>query len=103
MTSTATPSPRPARSLGLTDNLICSWKHALERKGTDALPGKGELPAVEDELRRLRAENQRLRAERDILKSDGVLRQGGAMTFRFIEEHRKQWPVRPRRKKSCRL
>src|SRR5207302_1989597 len=25
---------------------------------------------------------------------DGVLRQGGDMTFRFIEEHREQWPVR---------
>jgi transposase len=57
-----------ARSLGLNDNLIRSWKHALESKGTDAFPGQGKLPAVEDELRRLRAENQRLRAERDILK-----------------------------------
>ena len=33
-----------------------------------AFPGQGKLPAVEEELRRLRAENKRLLAERDILK-----------------------------------
>src|SRR5205085_8568448 len=26
--------------------------------------------------------------------SGGVLRQGGAMTYRFIDEHRVRWPVR---------
>ena len=52
----------------VNDNLIRSWKLALESKGTDAFPGQGKLPAVEDELRRLRAENKRLLAERDILK-----------------------------------
>ena len=57
-----------ARSLGLSENLLRSWKHALASKGTDAFPGQGKLPAVEDELRRLRAENKRLVAERDILK-----------------------------------
>jgi transposase len=57
-----------ARSLGLNDNLIRSWRQALEAKGTDAFPGQGKLPAIEDELRRLRAENKRLLAERDILK-----------------------------------
>src|SRR5262249_30718708 len=31
---------------------------------------------------------------RHFKKSGGVLRQGGAMTFRFIEEHRQRWPVR---------
>src|SRR5437588_5294341 len=31
---------------------------------------------------------------RHFKKSGGVLRQGGAVTFRFIDEHREQWPVR---------
>src|SRR5262249_37255820 len=31
---------------------------------------------------------------RHLKKSGGVLRQGGAMTFRFIAEHRHLWPVR---------
>jgi transposase len=57
-----------ARSLGLNDNLIRNWKQALEAKDTDAFPGQGKLPAIEDELRRLRAENQRLLAERDLLQ-----------------------------------
>ena len=57
-----------ARSLGITDNLIRNWRRALEAKGSDAFPGQGKLPAIEEELRRLRAENKRLLAERDILK-----------------------------------
>ena len=57
-----------ARSLGVHQTLLHSWKNALHSKGTDAFPGQGNPPAFEEELRRLRAENQRLRAERDILK-----------------------------------
>jgi len=57
-----------ARSLGVHETLLRSWKHALESKGADAFPGQGNPPAVEQELRRLRAENKRLLAERDILK-----------------------------------
>src|SRR5882724_5828178 len=57
-----------ARSLGLNDNLIRSWRQALEAQGDQAFPGQGKLPAIEEELRRLRAENKRLLAERDLLK-----------------------------------
>jgi transposase len=57
-----------ARSLGLRDNLLRNWKQALQAQGPQAFPGAGKLPAIEEELRRLRADNQRLRAERDILK-----------------------------------
>ena len=57
-----------ARSLGVHETLLRSWKHALESRGTDAFPGQGNPPAVQEELRRLRAENKRLRAKRDILK-----------------------------------
>ena len=57
-----------ARSLGLHENLLRSWKQALAEAGEQAFPGQGHLPPFEEELRRLRAENQRLRQERDILK-----------------------------------
>jgi transposase len=62
-----------ARSLGIKENLIRNWKQALDAKGEQAFPGHGKLPAVEEELRRLRAENKRLLAERDILKKATAL------------------------------
>ena len=57
-----------ARSLGIGDTLLRSWKQAREAQGDQAFPGHGQLPPFEEELRRLRAENKRLLAERDILK-----------------------------------
>jgi transposase len=57
-----------ARELGLGESLLRSWKQALAAEGEHAFPGKGNPPALEEELRRLRAENQRLRMEREILK-----------------------------------
>ncbi len=56
-----------ARSLGIPETLLRSWKQALQAKGDQAFPGPGKLPAVAEELRRLRAENKRLLAERDML------------------------------------
>jgi transposase len=57
-----------ARSLGISENLIRSWKQALQGQGDQAFPGHGHLSPQEQELARLRAENKRLLAERDILK-----------------------------------
>ena len=57
-----------ARSLGVREKLLRYWKQPLEDQGDQAFPGHGNLPAVEEEIRRLRAENKRLRMERDILK-----------------------------------
>src|SRR5947199_8319417 len=62
-----------ARSLGVHEALLRSWKQALQARGADAFPGQGKLPAIEEELRRLRAENKRLPAERDILKKATAL------------------------------
>jgi transposase len=57
-----------ARELGLGESLLRSWETALASEGERAFPGKGNPPAVEQELRRLRAENQTLRMGREILK-----------------------------------
>jgi len=62
-----------ARSLGIHETLLRSWKKALEAQGDQAFPGHGKLPPFEEEMRRLRAENQRLRAERDVLKNATAL------------------------------
>src|SRR5688572_26300545 len=62
-----------ARSLGIGETLLRSWKQAVEKQGDQAFPGNGKLPPFEEELRCLRAENQRLRQERDILKKATAL------------------------------
>ena len=62
-----------ARSLGIHETLLRSWKLAIEKQGDQAFPGHGKLPPFEEELRRLRAENKRLLAERDILKKATAL------------------------------
>ena len=57
-----------ARSLDIGETLLRSWKQAFEHAGDQAFPGHGILPAIEAELRQLRADNKRLQMERDILK-----------------------------------
>lgn len=57
-----------ARRLGLAPKLLRRWRDELAEATGDAFPNHGRLPPIDDELRRLRAENARLRAERDILK-----------------------------------
>jgi transposase len=57
-----------ARDLDLGESLLRSWKQALATTGVQAFPGHGNAPALEEELRRLRAENKRLQMGRDILK-----------------------------------
>jgi transposase len=57
-----------ARSLGIAENLLRTWKLKLTSEGDQAFPGHGQLPPLEEEVRRLRAENKRLQMERDILK-----------------------------------
>jgi transposase len=65
-----------ARSLGIHENVLRSWKKALEKEGKgeqQAFPGHGNRPALEDEVHRLKAENRRLQMERDILKKATAL------------------------------
>src|SRR5215212_11400446 len=57
-----------ARRLGVSENLLHTWKKAVAKDGTDAFPGSGHLTPLEEENRRLKAEVKRLETERDILK-----------------------------------
>jgi len=57
-----------AGDLDLGQSMLRAWKQALAKGSESAFPGKGNAPALEEELRRLRAENKRLTMERDILK-----------------------------------
>jgi transposase len=57
-----------ARTLGIGETLLRSWKESLAKDREQAFPGQGNRTAADEELHRLRAENRRLQAERDILK-----------------------------------
>ena len=57
-----------ARDLDLGESMLRAWKQALAKGGVHAFPGNGNPPALEEELRRLRAEVKRLTMEREILK-----------------------------------
>jgi transposase len=57
-----------ARDLDIGESTLRSWRQAIATGGVQAFPGRGNPPALEEELRRLRAENKRLVMERDILK-----------------------------------
>src|SRR3954454_22462572 len=57
-----------ARDLDLGESMLRARKQALTKGGDHAFPGKGNPPALEEELRRLRAENKRLTRERDVLR-----------------------------------
>jgi transposase len=57
-----------AHDLDIGESTLRSWRQAIVAGGESAFPGKGNPPAHEEELRRLRAENKRLLMERDILK-----------------------------------
>ena len=56
-----------ARSLDIGETLLRSWKQAFQDHADQAFPGNGKLSPLEDEVRRLKAENRRLQMERDIL------------------------------------
>lgn len=57
-----------ARSLGIHENLLHTWKRKHKEDPTGSFPGKGHLKPQEEELRRLQRENANLKEEREILK-----------------------------------
>ena len=57
-----------ARRLEIGQNLLRNWREQLSADGSKAFASKAHPTALEEEVRRLRAENERLRMEREILK-----------------------------------
>lgn len=57
-----------ARDLGIGESTLRSWRQAIAEGGAHPFPGGGHPPALEEEVRRLRADVKRLTMERDILK-----------------------------------
>jgi transposase len=55
------------RRLGIGQGCLGRWRRQLAAQGQNAFPGKGHLPGLEEENRRLKRELERVRRERDIL------------------------------------
>ena len=55
------------RRMGIGQGCLGRWRRQLAAQGQTAFPGKGHLPGLEEENRRLRRELERVRRERDIL------------------------------------
>ncbi|AWJ88121.1 IS3 family transposase (plasmid) [Azospirillum sp. TSH58] len=98
------PLEHVARELGLQPSVLRNWRRAAQgqpprsRSGAPAVPGAA-TPATPDEqaaeIARLRRELERARQERDILKKANQHLLGSAeMRFRFVEDHRDEFPVR---------
>ena len=82
------------RSLGVSGALIGRWKQDLADNGAEAFPGKGKRTAEQQRIHELETENRRLRMEKDILKkATAFFAKEKLMRYRFIDEHKKAWPV----------
>jgi len=59
-----------AQSLGISSGVISKWKRKLLQSGDlkTAFPGKGKLPPIDEERRRLHKEIRDLKIEKEILK-----------------------------------
>jgi len=57
-----------ARSLGIHENLLYTWKRKYQEDPAGSFPGKGHVKPQEEELRRLQRENANLKEDREILK-----------------------------------
>ena len=57
-----------AAEIGIDPNTLYHWKRELMKEGETAFPGKGNLTAQEEEIRRLRRELEQAKEDREILK-----------------------------------
>ena len=57
-----------ARSLGIHENLLHTWKRKYKEDPAGGFPGKGHLKPQDEEFRRLQKENASLKEDKEILK-----------------------------------
>jgi transposase-like protein len=76
------------RELGLVEQTLRNWVKAAKAGKLNVAVIKVVTPE-QMELSRLRAEDIRLQRQCEILKSGGVLREGFAMRYAWIDAHRR--------------
>ena len=74
MLQAGTPVSQLAQELGISDNVLYSWRLASQRaQGGSVGPQAGGERDVADELRALRREVARLKVDNDILKKAAII------------------------------
>ncbi|MCZ2438921.1 MAG: IS3 family transposase [Burkholderiales bacterium] len=82
-----------AKELGLVEQTLRNWVKA-SAAGKLTAPGSKPVTPEQMELSRLRAENARLKMHVDIpKKSDGVLCEGCAVKYAWIDAQRREYPL----------
>jgi len=61
-----------ARDLGVSYNMLLTWKNKYLEDSQEAFPGHGKLKSKDDYIRKLELENKQLKDERDILKKAAI-------------------------------
>jgi transposase len=59
---------KAAKSLGIAQSLIYSWKSKVAKDGAEAFPGKGKLAPDEAKIKFLESEYRKLKLENEFLK-----------------------------------
>ena len=57
-----------ARSLGIHENLLRTWRRKYQEDPAGSFQGKGQLKSQDEEFRKLQKENANLKEDREILK-----------------------------------
>jgi len=82
---------KAARELGVVEQTLRNWVKAAKAGKLNA--GGKDVTPEQMELSRVRAENARLKMENEILKSGGVLREGCAVRYAWLDGERKRYPL----------
>lgn len=85
---------KAARQLGISAKTLANWLGASRADQPLSSPNRKPVSEMESELARLRVENATLKMEREILKSDGVLRQGVQVRHAFVAHEQTRYPLR---------
>lgn len=85
---------KATRQFGISVKALANWLGASRADQPLSSPNCKPVSEMESELARLRAENATLKMEREILKSDGVLRQGVQVRYAFVAHEQTRYPLR---------
>ena len=83
-----------AQAVGVSSKSLRDWHKQRTARAAASACSDASIDQLQDEVRRLQKQLRRAELEREILKkSDGLLREGVVMRYRWIKQHRDVFPV----------